>query len=464
MDAKNTILNMNIFASSNGPFFILLIGIIAVASMIYKFKIHPFIALILSAILVGIITPDLVMDGSSNHLLSAVELPMKEFGIMAGKITWVIALAAIIGAAMMESGAASRIVEKMVSYFGESKAAIALLVSGFVLSIPVFFDTVFFLLIPLAIALAQKTGKNYVLYVVAIAGGAIITHGLVPPTPGPLIVAETLGIDLGVAIIAGIGFAIMPAIFTLWLARKLNDRLDIPVRVEMGSIGKPENSPSFFMSVLPVIVPILLISSVSIVNVLQGSCPESLAFLGNKNIAMTFGALIAIFLWVRSSKLSHQELWQKAAKPLEIAGIIILITSAGGAFGAMIKHSGIGLAIEHATSGMSISFLILGWLIAAVMKTAQGSSTVAMITASSILFAMVGNGSDLPYHPIYLLLSIGFGAGCISWMNDSGFWVVSRMSGFTEKETFQTWSLMFGMIGVIGLVEVMVFSKLFPLI
>ena len=454
---------MDIFSSDLGPFIVLLIGITTVGLLIYKLKVHPFIALMLSAIVVGLISPNIPVAAGSNPLLSAVELPMKEFGLMAGKITWVIALAALIGFAMTESGAANRIVDKMINVFGESKAAIALMICGFLLSIPVFFDTVFFLLIPLAIALAQRTGKNFVLYVVAIIAGAIVTHSIVPPTPGPLIMAETLELDLGMTILAGLIFGIIPAIAALYVGRLMNNRLEIPVRVLLLDKSANTNSPSFASSLLPVIIPIFLISLVSIMSIIKDSVPEWISFLGNKNIAMSIGAFIAISQWVKVQELDHSELWNKSSKALEIAGIIILITSAGGAFGSMIKHCGIGAAIQNLTEGMSISFLLLGWIISAIMKTAQGSSTVAMITSASIMYSIVGSGTDLPYHPVYLLLAIGFGAGCVSWMNDSGFWVVSRMSGFTEKETFQTWSLMFAVIGIVGLIQVLVFSAIIPL-
>jgi len=455
---------MQLITSPFWPFAVLVIGIISVALMISKFKIHPFISLILTSIIVGMISPALPVEQGVSHLLTAVELPMKEFGIMAGKITWVIALAAIIGVAMMQSGAASKIVDKLITMLGESKAALALLICGFILSIPVFFDTVFFLLIPLAIALAQKTGKNFVLYVVAIAGGAVITHSLVPPTPGPLIMAETLQIDLGITILAGIGFGIIPASVALWLAHAMNKKLEIPVRLDIGTSASLEASPSFFLSLLPVILPIGLISAVSISNVTSGFVPDWLAFLGNKNIAMGIGTAIALYLWMKFQNLKPDTLWKNISKPLEVAGVIILITCAGGAFGSMIKHSGIGSAIELATADLSISYILLAWIISAVMKTAQGSSTVAMITASSIIFSIIGAGADLPYHPIYILLAIGFGAGFISWMNDSGFWVVSRMSGFTEKETFSTWTLMFASVAVTGLLEVLVMSMVFPMV
>jgi GntP family gluconate:H+ symporter len=149
---------------------------------------------------------------------------------------------------------------------------------------------------------------------------------------------------------------------------------------------------------------------------------------------------------------------------LEIAGVIILITSAGGAYGAMIQHSGIGKAISVTTRQFEVHYLLLAWVIAAVMKIAQGSGTVAMITSSAIMATLIGPGVTLPYHPVYIFLAIGFGSMFISWMNDSGFWVVTRMSGFTEKEGLQTWTFLLATIAVAGLFQVMLLSWLLPLV
>ena len=397
-------------------------------------------------------------------MITAVELPMTEFGTMAGKIAWVIALAAVIGTAMMESGAAEQIVNWLLKSLGEKKAAIALIISGFILSIPVFFDTVFFLLIPLGITLALKTGKDYVLYVVAIGGGAVNTHSIVPPTPGPLIMAETLNIELGTVILAGLVAGIGPGIAVLRVAKWLNKRLKIPVRVAGQHATSVQNPPSLALSVLPVIVPLLMISLASITKEVTGDLPGWVAFQGNKNIAMSAGTIIALLLWTKTQKLGSKDLWQAVAKPLEVGGIIILITSAGGAYGAMIKHSGIGDAISLSTEGFNVHYILLAWIIAAVMKIAQGSGTVSMITAAAIMAALIGPEPQLPYHPIYILLSIGFGSLFISWMNDSGFWVVTRMSGFTEKEGLQIWTFLLAVVALVGLFQVMLFAWLFPLI
>ena len=453
-----------LISSDLWPFGVLLLGTAMVVIMITRLRFHPFVALILSAIFIGLISPALPVVAGQHPLVTAIELPMTEFGIVAGKIAWVIALAAVIGTAMMESGAAEQIVNWLLKTMGEKQAPLALLISGFVLSIPVFFDTVFFLLIPLGITLALKTGKNFVLYVMATGAGAAITHSLVPPTPGPLIMADTLGIDLGMVILAGLVIGVLPAAVALVVAKRLNRKLNIPVRVADEHITSIQNPPSLALSILPVIVPIGMISLASIVEVATGSLPGWIAFQGNKNIAMAVGAVIALLLWAKTQKLGAKDLWKVTAKPLEIAGIIILITSAGGAFGAMIKHSGIGEAIGLATEGFEVHYIVLAWIIAAVMKTAQGSGTVSMITSAAIMASLMGPEIQLPYHPIYILLSIGFGSLFISWMNDSGFWIVARMSGFTEKEALQTWTFLLATLGLTGLVQLLLLSWIFPMV
>lgn len=443
------------------PIVVLLLSVAMVVILITRWRIHPFVALMLSAIFVGIISPNVPLIPGQHPLVTVVELPMVEFGVMAGKIAWVIALAAVIGTAMMESGAAERIVNWLLNKLGEKRAAVALIMSGFILSIPVFFDTVFFLLIPLGITLALKTGRDFVLYVVTIGGGAAITHSLVPPTPGPLIMAETLGIGLGTVILAGLLTGILPAIAVHVVGKTLNKKLNIPVRITDARVTSIENPPALALSILPVIVPLFMISLASIVEMTTGGLPGWVAFQGNKNIAMSAGAFIAIALWSKTKKLGLKDLREAMSKPLEIGGMIILITSAGGAYGAMINHSGIGGAISRVTEGFHVHYIVLAWMIAAVMKIAQGSGTVSMITSAAIMAALI-DGSQLDYHPVYILLSIGFGSLFISWMNDSGFWVVTRMSGFTEKEGLQTWTFLLAILAIVGLLQVLLLSWLFP--
>jgi len=445
------------------PFFLLLSSVLLVILLIGKLKVHPFFALMLASLYVGMFTPGLSLLPGQNWINTALELPMIEFGVMAGKIAWVIALAAIIGAAMLESRAAERIVNDLLRYLGESRAAFALQLCGFILSIPVFFDTVFFLLIPLGIALARKTGKDYVWYVLVIGGGAVINHSIVPPTPGPLIMAETLSLDLGLVILAGLIAGIVPTALVWIVGKKINERLPLPIRIQINQETKVSTLPGIVLSLSPIVLPVGLIAFSSVVSVLVEEVPAWVAFLGNKNTAMALGAVIAVYLWARQQGLSRSQLWQKVNKPLEIGGMIILITSAGGAYGAMIGHTGIGEVIKLLAEDFHIHYIPLAWLIAAIFKTAQGSGTVAMIASSSIMAGIMQAGPVMDFHPIYLLLAMGFGSVFLSWMNDSAFWVVARMSGFSEKETLKTWTFLLAVIGIVGLLQVMLVAWLFPL-
>jgi GntP family gluconate:H+ symporter len=177
------------------------------------------------------------------------------------------------------------------------------------------------------------------------------------------------------------------------------------------------------------------------------------------------GTAVALAVLIRQRKFAFSKIETLIGPPIETAGVIILITAAGGAFGGMLKNAGVGDAVKHATAGLNISLIFLGWLIAVVLRIAQGSATVAMLTTSSILWPMINPATNpaLPYHPMYLFLGVGFGAFCCSWMNDSGFWVVSRLGGLTERETLRSWTVMLTINSVAGLLLTLGASALFPL-
>ena len=482
------------------PFWILAAGVAFVLFSIIKLRLHPFLGLMLGALIVGMLTPSLpeltLANGfweektGQSDFLRAMNWAMSGFGVLVGKIGFVIAMAAIIGMCMMESGAADKIVRRLMDTLGEERASWAMLLSGFILSIPVFFDTVFFLLIPLARALALRTGKNYTLYICAICAGGAITHTMVPPTPGPLIIIENFRaekitqVDPGMAIIAGLLVAIVPVLVGMWYSRRLNTSVNVPLREtrgasleKLGAIVKKKDDelPSFGLSLLPVVLPVVLISAVTFIGLfkkmglnLPDQLVTTLGFIGDKNLAMLLGAIIAMYTLARQRGWSLGKLGENMGSPLETAGVIILITGAGGAFGSMIKHTGISKTIESigVQEGGVVAMLFMAWVLTAVIRAAQGSATVSMITGSSIMapiiYGMMESGT-LGCHPMYFCLVIGFGAFPLSWMNDSGFWVVQRMSGFTEKETLQTWTKLLTLIGVVGLVQVLIFATVLPL-
>lgn len=460
------------------PFAVLFAGITFVIFAIATLRLHPFIALVLAAVLVGSFS-NLTQDTDGNAFVNAIDDTMWQLGGTAGSIAWIIALAAIIGLCLMESGAADRIVRGMIRAFGEKRAGLAILASSFFLSIPVFFDTVFYLMVPLAQALAFRLGRHYVYFIVAICTGAAITHSLVPPTPGPLIVVEALNLNLGFTIMGGIILGILPAVAGLKLGGWLDGRLTVPLREggvvkikDLKSIvAKGDRElPSFFLSCLPVALPVCLIAFDSIVSEFgptQKSILVSIiSVIGHKHVAMFIGALIAITLMARQKKLDKVTLWKTLESPLGTAGTIILITAAGGAFGGMIRQSGIGESITSLTHGSGFPYVFLAWLVAAIMKVAQGSSTTSMITTSGImtgiLATVAANGGEIGYDPFYIFAGVAFGAMFGSWMNDSGFWIICKMTGFTESETLKTWTVSVSVISLVGIIQLLIVSAIIP--
>jgi GntP family gluconate:H+ symporter len=381
----------------------------------------------------------------------------------------------------MESGAADRVVRKFLAIFGEQNAGIALLVSTYILSVPIFFDTMFMLMAPLAKALAVRTGKNHLLYLLCVCCGSVITHSLTIPHPGPIAMVENLKLDAGFSIFGGILAGIIPAVAGYGVACLLNRRMPLPLRETPGMslaeleviIGQKDSElPPLSASLVPVILPILLISLSSVLKVADGSGAvwvsalgggrEVVDFIGDKNIALFIGAFLSIRLLARRKNMDRTKIAVLLGPPLETAGIIILITSAGGAFGAMIRNAGVGGAVEKLSDHLGLSLILLAYLLSLVLRVAQGSATVAMLTTSAIMAPMVG--PDLPYHPLYLFLSIGFASFALSWMNDSGFWIVSRLGGMTEKETLKSFSVLLTAVSLVGLIVTWLGSVLLPLV
>ncbi|HRJ11503.1 MAG TPA: SLC13 family permease [Prosthecobacter sp.] len=485
------------------PFIVLAISVAFIIIGISKLRLHPFLALVLAAMLAGLLTHkeswDVVQkDGKVKNLpamVGVVEMVSKGLGDTARDIAISIALAAIIGMCLMESGGADKVVRRFLAFFGEKRAGWALLWSTFILSAPIFFDTMFMLMAPLAMALRLRTGKDYTLYILAVCCGGTITHSMTVPHPGPVAVVDDLRLNVGESIIGGMVIGAVTCFFGYFVARWLNSKTDTPLREtnglsleELAGVSARQESqlPGFFWSITPVILPIVLISMTTVFELASLSSKAGpgwgagfialcggdagfatvrgwVDFIGHKNIALLIGAVISLWVLARQRGFGLKKLEQLVGPPLETAGMIILITSAGGAFGLALRNAGVGDAVESLAQGYSLNLILLGWLVAAVVRVAQGSATVAMLTASSIMAPMIAGGA-LDCHPVYLFTAIGFGAMFFSWMNDSGFWVVSRLSGMTEKETLRTWSIQLTANSVIGLLVTLALSKLLPLV
>lgn len=508
------------------PLLVLFLGIVFIIVSITVLRVHAFMALVAAAILVGILSPQIGLGEAADKAAAA-------FGRTAGNIGIVIGLAAITGKCLMDSGGADRITRAFLRVFGEKRASLALLGSGFILAIPIFFDVVFYLLVPLARAMAIRTGKGLVFLVMAICAGGAITHSLVPPTPGPLLmadnvnlaaddlklelglsvaairasgaaahslgppspgsmvvahslgavaddlttVADGLKVDLGMVIWVGTLIGIVPALIGgWWYARFVDRRVKVPLRDTMGSsledlrhlAAKPDSGlPPLWLSALPVLLPVALITLDTVVKQLGagGSLLAVSGLVGNRNVALLLATVVALYLLAREKGYGLAKLRDTIGPAVESAGMIVLITCGGGAFGLMLKDAGVGEAIGEVSQAQGYWLLLLGFGIAAVMKIAQGSGTVSMITASAMVAPLVfAQASSLPFHPVYVIMAIGSGSLAVSWMNDSGFWVVCQMSGFTVGETLKTWTILLVVMAFIGFLTTLAASLVFPMV
>ena len=548
------------------------IGIAIVIAMIMWFRINAFIALITAAIVVSLLAYDTNADGSASLASDAISRVAASFGGACGSIGIVIGLAAVIGVCMMESGAADRIVRAFMNALGEKRAPWALMGSGYVLAVPVFFDTVFYLLVPLARSFYRRTGGSYLKCILAISAGGAITHTLVPPTPGPLTMAANLGIDLGKMIMVGAAVAAPAAIAGIIFAGIADRIFNIPMREIK---GQPESEPlpddklpGLFISLVPVLLPVFMIAIHTVTSTLSdraldgkatavaeaagttydqvvadkvarfaelkqqisaaqadangADLPATLALkdeleqlastgeakssaaslsrgaalkcvradtiaamndageaiptftslrkytnvIGNPNLALLISTAIALWVYLRQRTPTKETMSTLVEAALMSAGVIILITAGGSAFGGMLKVAGVGDAIARLFGGSEatgMTMLMLGFGIAALLKVAQGSSTAAMIITSQMMAGMIAN-VELPFDKVYLATAIGGGSLIGSWMSDSGFWIFAKMGGLTEKEALSTWTPLLIVLGAVSMIMTVILAQFMPLV
>ena len=427
-----------------------------------------------------IVRPDHQQSAASLSAQSIGQHVAVGFGRTCMGIGILIAMAAIIGKCLLDSGGAERVVLSIRRVMGEERTGVAFLGSGFLVGIPVFFDTVFYLLVPLAKAMHVKTGKHYVLYILAIVAGASIAHSLVPPTPGPLFVANELGVDIGLMILGGSIVGIFALPFGYAFAKWANRRWDIPLRPsselsaeELEAMANRDESalPSLGLSLLPILLPVVLIAGNTILGMLvDESAPVWIAgflsvieLIGNKNVALVIAGIVAITLLAKQLSNDRDLVKRAVGAALASGGVIILITAAGGSFGHVLRLTGISNELKELIPATQLILLPAAFLTTTLVRVAQGSATVAMITAVGI-FAPIAAVGDLSFHPLYLALAIGCGSKPYPWMNDSGFWIISTMSGFTEGETLKTASVVVALMGFVGLAVTMAGAFLFPLV
>ncbi|GAA0286058.1 GntP family permease [Halobacterium noricense] len=458
---------------AHSPLLTFAAGLAVVVLLLVVLDLPAFVGLAIAAFTVGLVNavfvPDFAMADAATRTATAFGDGMAGIGIP-------ILMAAIIGKSMLESGAAQRIVRGFQSLVGEGNSDLALWGSSSILAIPVFFDSVFYLMAPLARSMRARVGKNYALYIVVVGAGAATTHVFVPPTPGPLAVANEIGVDLGITILVGVATAIPAAIAAgLVYGRWINARLDIPLRDAMGTTTEEleeraqretSNLPGVLEALAPIFLAVALVGSATAVDTFQEWYPvleavqPVIAFVGDKNVALTIAAMAAAVTYLRWTGLSRSVWEDELTEALKSGGNIAAITAMGGAFGALLAASGIGPYIADLLQNFGIGLLVTAWLIAAVVRIAQGSATAAMLTAAGIMAPLAG---QLDVSAAYLVMVIGAGGNICSWYNDSGFWLVKEIGGLTQAETLKTWTALTTVISVTGLVTVLILSSVLPL-
>ncbi|MDD2282544.1 MAG: SLC13 family permease [Eubacteriales bacterium] len=426
--------------------------LIAVAIMVFLMaylKLNAAIGLVVGSLYLGIAsglglveTVSTISSGFGG-LMTGIGLPIA-FGIMIGKL-----VADYGGVESIANGFLKGIKKK-------ENTPWAMTATGFLASIPVFYDVVFVIVSPIAKGLSKVTRYPLPYYLGALVAGAGIAHCFILPTPGPLAGAEILGIPIGQMFVIGAVIGAVSAVLTYYIYKVLLDKKVIkwdPEKDEeqavQEEVKKEENVklPSFILSIIPIILPIIMILFGTVYNAFAEVTPAFVQFMSNRVIALLAGAIVAIIIsW---SVVGREKTNKSLTGSLAVLGTILLITGAGGSFAAVINASGSGASLTSVMTNWNISPLLFVWVVAALIGAVQGSGTVGMITAASLI---APNISSLGVSPLYLACAAFGGAMAIRWMNDSGFWVSTLVANLKLSGGFKTYSAVCGIMSVVSLI------------
>jgi len=440
---------------------VLIISLIFILITTIKFKINAVFTLVIAAILTGFL-----LGFKSDDI---IKLIADGFGKTLSSIGLIIAFGTCIGVFLEENGGTQRIAEKVLNKIGHKNAPLAMNFIGFIVSIPVFCDSGFIILSSLIKSLHQKTGIKIVFYAVALSTGLYATHVFVPPTPGPLAAAALLGADVGLVMILGLVTAIFASLagylWALFISKKVDDNGRPALqkaKVECVE-NKTINTSKFGYIIAPLVLPILLIALKSIADYPthpfgSGFGMHFFSFIGQPIIALLLGVIV-VFIGTKSVSQSVKNNW--VTKALKDSGNIILVTGAGGAFGSILRASNISQLINP-NQHIFFSGLIIAFIISALLKTAQGSSTVAIITTAAIIAPLLsGFGLNGSFNKALSVLAIGAGAMTVSHVNDSYFWVVSQFSGLNVKTALKSHTMATLIQGLVSISFIMLLHYLF---
>ncbi|MBQ6253271.1 MAG: gluconate transporter [Bacteroidales bacterium] len=431
------------------------IGLIVLLALIIRFKLPAMIAILVGAVLIG-----LGAGMSFDQIIGAVD---DGIGNTLKGIALLVGLGSMFGSVLEISGGAQALAVTMVDKFGERKAAWALAITGLVIAMPVFFDAGLIILIPLAFSLAKRTGRSSLYYAIPLLAGLAVGHAFIPPTPGPVLVATMLGVDLGWVILIGalcgvVAMIVAGPVWGSWCGKKYH----IPAPDRIVPAGKTDKSkiPSFWTVVIIILIPLVLIILKSVAGVVEAFAPARgiLGFLGEPFVALTLATLTAMILLGYRNGYSKEELEKVMTKSLEPVGLILLVTACGGVLRYILQYSGLGEVIGGAVASASLPIVVVAFVVAALVRISVGSATVAMTMAAGMVASMPEIASLSPIHLACVTAAIAGGATVCSHFNDSGFWLVKSLLGMDEKTTLKTWTVMETLVGCVGFLVALVIS------
>jgi len=431
------------------------IGLVLLLVLIIVFKVHAMISILVGAITIGVI--------AGMPLTEIVTAVNDGIGNTLKGIALLVGLGSMFGAILETSGGAQTLAVTMVKKFGDRKAAWALGITGLVIAMPVFFDAGLIILIPLAFSLAKRTGRSSLFYVIPLLAGLAVGHAFIPPTPGPVLVATMLNVDLGWVILVGIFCGIFAMIVAgpVWgsvCGKKYN--IPVPEHVAQQENIDESKLPKFGTIVGIILIPLVLIILKSLAGVIPAMAPVApvLTFLGEPFVALLIATIVAMVILGLKHGYTNAELEKIMTKSLEPTGLILLVTACGGVLRYVLQYSGLGDVIGNAVASANLPIVLVAFIVAALVRICVGSSTVAMTMAAGIIAAMPGISELSPIYLACVTAAVAGGSTVCSHFNDSGFWLVKSLVGIDEKTTLKTWTIMETLVGTTGFLVALVIS------
>ncbi|GEJ98117.1 GntP family permease [Streptomyces sp. 1-11] len=446
------------------------IGIALLLFLIIKIRLQPFVALLAVSITVGLLAglsvTELFGTVQRSDAVSTIESGM---GGILGHVAIIIGLGTMLGAILEVSGGAEVLASRLLGLFGERRAPLAMGLTGLIFGIPVFFDVGIFVLAPIVYAAAKRSGRSILLYCLPLLAGLSMTHAFLPPHPGPVAAAGLLHVQLGWVVLMGIVCGV-PAVlaawaYSAWIGRRIfvavpqdmveaSEEARRAVLAEQRAQGvRPQEQPVPLGTVLAIIgTPLVLILAATFSSIaLDPSAGRSvLEFAGSPFVALTLALLLAYYLLGIRRGWSRKSLEAVSTSSLKPVGNILLVVGAGGVFGAVLKASGVAQALSDTFDGVGLPVIVLSYLISVVLRVAQGSATVAIVTTAGIVAPLLTEGHHSQAFVALVIMAVSAGSIFASHVNDGGFWMVAKYFGITERDTLRTWTVLESVLSVAG--------------